>query len=139
MAFAIESDEGHSCNVGAILHHRHVKENCRLATPHLCLYISIYIILVKPLVYETQRNGRRLTKKATLNTRIMCGKTVVTHLFAIDALCVSRNPPLEKSLDDEEVPYTVSLDLARRLASPNVNLYLVKVRRSHEEASGFIL
>lgn len=31
-------------------------------------------------------------------------------------------------LDDEEVPYTVSLDLSRRLASDNVNLYLVKVR-----------
>lgn len=32
-------------------------------------------------------------------------------------------------LDDEEVPYTVSLDLSRRLASDNVNLYLVKVRQ----------
>lgn len=31
-------------------------------------------------------------------------------------------------LDDEEVPYTVSLDLSRRLASDNVNLYLMKVR-----------
>lgn len=30
-------------------------------------------------------------------------------------------------LDDEEVPYTVSLDLSRRLGSTNVNLYLVKV------------
>ncbi|CAM9696457.1 unnamed protein product [Ascophyllum nodosum] len=34
-------------------------------------------------------------------------------------------------LDDEEVPYTVSLDLARRLASPNVNLYLVKTANHH--------
>lgn len=30
-------------------------------------------------------------------------------------------------LNDEEVPYTVSLDLSRRVESSNVNLYLVKV------------
>lgn len=37
-------------------------------------------------------------------------------------------------LNDEEVPYTVSLDLSRRVQSTNVNLYLVKVsntRGSH--------
>ena len=32
------------------------------------------------------------------------------------------------SLNDEEVPYTVSLDLSRRMQSSNVNLYLIKVR-----------
>lgn len=36
---------------------------------------------------------------------------------------------LSPRLDDEEVPYTVSLDLSRRVQSTNVNLYLIKVRR----------
>eukprot|EP00903_Cladosiphon_okamuranus_P010569 g9994.t1 len=34
-------------------------------------------------------------------------------------------------LDDEEVPYTVSLDLSRRVQSTNVNLYLIKTASHH--------
>ncbi|CAM9409424.1 unnamed protein product [Discosporangium mesarthrocarpum] len=38
---------------------------------------------------------------------------------------------LVHGLDDEEVPYTVSLDLCRRLESENVNLHLVKTANHH--------
>ncbi|CAB1107892.1 unnamed protein product [Ectocarpus sp. CCAP 1310/34] len=41
-------------------------------------------------------------------------------------------------LNDEEVPYTVSLDLSRRIQSSNVNLYLVKTA-SHHLDKGSIL
>lgn len=34
-------------------------------------------------------------------------------------------------LNDEEVPYTVSLDLSRRMQSSNVNLYLIKTASHH--------
>ncbi|CAM9287147.1 unnamed protein product [Pylaiella littoralis] len=41
-------------------------------------------------------------------------------------------------LNDEEVPYTVSLDLSRRVQSSNVNLYLIKTA-SHHLDKGSIL
>lgn len=44
--------------------------------------------------------------------------------------------PANVRLNDEEVPYTVSLDLSRRIQSSNVNLYLVKVREREHTAHG---
>ena len=49
-----------------------------------------------------------------------------TNVPACVAFVISRD---WSRLNDEEVPYTVSLDLSRRVQSTNVNLYLIKVRR----------